>query len=188
VEAVAPHSVSSSFGTAVGSILGTPAYMSPEQATGGGAALDERSDTYSLCALFYELLTLHHYLGDQDRTLEQMLRAVVEETPAGANSVRSPHQRAVPAELDWFLGRGLQKNPADRYQSIAEMIERLARRSEGDILVQCPITFIKRLTHGWLRFVDKHPFIVMSVLTMGVLLVAVAVVYGGVLLVLKGIS
>jgi serine/threonine-protein kinase len=176
-------SQSSSFGTAVGSILGTPAYMSPEQAMGDAIPVDERSDVYSLSVLFYELLTLHHYLGAKQRTLEEMLGAVIHEKPVRAEFVKSPHQGPPPAELAWFLLGGMAKNPADRYQSVAEMIARLGERRDGNFPVQCPITFVKRLTHGWLRFVDKHPFLVMGCISAILLLFLGGIIYGSMTLI-----
>src|SRR5262249_53581989 len=49
--------------TGEGVILGTPAYMSPEQSRGENDRLDERSDVFSACVMFYELLSLHHPFG-----------------------------------------------------------------------------------------------------------------------------
>jgi serine/threonine protein kinase len=141
------------FRTRVGELIGTPAYMSPEQSRGD--SIDERSDVYSLSVLFYELLSLRHPLASK-QTLPEMLHAVSHEAfPLGPNMTH-PHQTPVPPDLVWYLVKGLEKNPADRYQSVAEMITRLERRAEGDIPVQCPITFMKRGTNLWARFIDRH--------------------------------
>lgn len=60
-------------------------------------------------------------------------------------------------DLTWFIKKGLAKEPSHRYQSVAEMIERLALRRQGIIPIQCHITFVKRATGEWQRFVDRHP-------------------------------
>ena len=57
------------------------------------------------------------------------------------------------------MRKGVSKNPAERYQSAAEMIERLARRAEGDFPVQCPMTFMKTVSHFGSRVVDRHPLL-----------------------------
>ena len=63
-------------------------------------------------------------------------------------------------DLSWFLKKGLAKDPAERFQSATEMLERLARRAEGDIPVQCPVTLMLRLNGVWNRFVSRHPVVV----------------------------
>ncbi|HVY45085.1 MAG TPA: serine/threonine-protein kinase, partial [Minicystis sp.] len=145
---------SSPFKTREGALIGTPAYMSPEQAR--GEAVDARSDVYSLSVMFFEMLTLTHYL-DGRATLEAVLDGVKSVSPPFASFVASPHQARVPTELAHFLGKGLQKDPKDRFASVEEMIERLRRRAEGSFPIQCPVTFTKRTTALWTRFVDDHP-------------------------------
>ena len=68
-----------------------------------------------------------------------------------------PHQSPVPAELMWYVRRGLEKDPSKRRQSIREMIDVLDRRAEGDICVDCPVTLAKSATMKGARFIDKHP-------------------------------
>ena len=144
----------SMFETRIGEIIGTPAYMSPEQAR--GERIDVRSDIYSLCMLFQEFLCLRHPLADK-RTLDDVVRAVCEEPVPHASFVSHPQQQSAPAELGWFVQKGIQKDPAKRYQTVREMIERLDRRAEGLFPIQCHVTFMKRTSHAWLRFVDRHP-------------------------------
>jgi serine/threonine-protein kinase len=159
--AIAPHPGHAKrgalFETVAGQIVGTPAYMSPEQAR--GEPVDVRSDVYSLCLLFHELLCLRHPFADKE-TLAEMIRAVTTEPTPLTSLVRSEHQPPVPADLGWFVNKGVAKDPAERYASAAEMLDRLSRRAEGDIPVQCPITFQKRLSHLWSRFADRHPLVV----------------------------
>jgi serine/threonine-protein kinase len=150
--------------THVGSLIGTPAYMSPEQAR--GETVDARSDVYSLSVLFHELLGLTHYLSGAT-TLEAVLNGVQHVRVPMVGGVSSPHQSPAPMDLSWFVHKGVQKDPAKRYQSVAEMIERLDAREDGRIPIQCHVTFTKRVSREILRWVDRHPL----VFTMALLLV-----------------
>jgi serine/threonine protein kinase len=96
--------------TASGQIVGTPDFMSPEQAS--GEVVDARSDIFSAAAVGYLLLTGQPPFtrGDLRRTLEALLH----EDPA-------PIANA-PSWVGRVIARGLAKNPADRYQSCADML------------------------------------------------------------------
>ena len=105
--------------TQPGTTLGTPLYMSPEQAQ--GHALDHRSDLYSLGVTFYHMLT-----GEPpfraDSAVALALRHVNEQ-PIGLR-VRRPE---IPVELERLVLKLMAKKPADRYQSAADMLADLAR-------------------------------------------------------------
>jgi serine/threonine protein kinase len=156
--------------THTGAIVGTPAYMSPEQAR--GEKVDVRSDTYSLSVLLFELLGLKHYLSDHvndNTTLEQVMHAV-QHTPAPFVAFMSnPHQMSVPAELAHYVAKGLKKDPAERFQTVTEMIERLDARDEGQFPIQCPVTLSKRSAREMSRLVDRHPFLIPILLMLSVL-------------------
>jgi serine/threonine-protein kinase len=154
--------------THVGAIVGTPAYMSPEQAR--GEPVDVRSDIYSLSVLLHEFLCLKHYLSEQ-KTLESLVVAVQHEQPPSPTFTPNPHQSPTPADLSWFVAKGLEKDPAKRYQTVTEMIERLDARDEGLIPIQCPITFTKRSSREALRLLDRHPTVVMTVMALAILTV-----------------
>jgi serine/threonine-protein kinase len=140
--------------TRAGAILGTPGYMSPEQAR--GEALTAKSDLYSLSVLFYELLSLEHYLGDCT-TIAAMLAGVERRTPTHPSLRKSPHQPVVPMDLGYFVLRGLAKDPAARPASATEMLSRLHRRREGLIEVSCVATFVMRAASSLSRTVTRHP-------------------------------
>jgi serine/threonine-protein kinase len=142
------------FETQIGTVVGTPAYMAPEQARGG--AVDERTDIYALSVLLFELLTLEHYLAGRD-TLEAMLEGVLTVEAPMAISVRSPHQPPVATDLSWIIRGGLAKLPEHRYPSVNAMLDRLQKRAEGDIQVQCHLTAMKSATNRWGRFIDRNP-------------------------------
>jgi serine/threonine-protein kinase len=104
--------------TTVGVAVGTPTYMSPEQAT-GEEHIDQRSDIYSLGVLGYELLTGEPPFAG--KSAQAILSAHVLEKPKLVSEIR-PAISPVLAEL---LGRCLEKNPADRPQSAEEVLDEL---------------------------------------------------------------
>src|SRR5262249_46342517 len=90
--------------TVTGEFIGTPAYMSPEQVA-AGAAIDHRSDVYSLGATLYELLTLRPpFAGDR---IEQVLARVAQEEPAAPRRLNP----AVPRDLETICLKALEKDP-----------------------------------------------------------------------------
>jgi serine/threonine protein kinase len=105
--------------TAPGIIVGTLAYMSPEQAE--GKPIDARSDIFSFGAVFYEMLTGKKAF-DADSSAA-LLAAVMRDNPTPVSELR----RDVPAELRSIVARCLKKNPADRYASGAELFQELKR-------------------------------------------------------------
>src|SRR5713226_293016 len=98
-------------------VLGTAAYMSPEQAE--GKAVDARSDIFSTGALFYEMLTGRRAF-DGDSTWE-VLSKVLRETPGGVRKLRPE----VPQPVERIVSRCLEKNPALRYASGKELAAEL---------------------------------------------------------------
>ena len=99
--------------TQTGAILGSPRYMSPEQVTGQPA--DRRSDIFSLGVVLHELAA-----GEPPftaPTVTQLMQLIATATPSPPSTANP----AVPAMLDLIVARALQKQPADRYQSAAEL-------------------------------------------------------------------
>ncbi len=105
--------------TPTGAVLGTPAYMSPEQAV-GSSQLDGRSDLYSLGCVLYELLAGQPpFTGT---TEESVIHQHLTVEPRPVTAVRS----AVPGEVERALSRALAKAPADRFSTAAQFAEALA--------------------------------------------------------------
>ena len=96
-----------------GSTKGTPLYMSPEQAS--GKALDQRTDLWSLGAVLYEMLACRPpFSGDSHLAI---MRAIVHDAPPALRQLRPE----VPASVERIVLRALEKDPARRYGSGAEM-------------------------------------------------------------------
>ncbi|HRG98417.1 MAG TPA: serine/threonine-protein kinase [Polyangiaceae bacterium] len=171
--------------TQQGALVGTPLYMSPEQAT-GAAHIDARSDIYSLSVLFHELLTLRHYLHGRDK-LSTVVAGVLQEGPpraADASWALSPLQGRVGADLAHLVIKGMQKDPERRYRSAREMLERLQRRAAGDIPIDCHVTLWITLLARARRLADRHPRFVALGLPVAVLVSLAAMIYSAVRLVL----
>lgn len=142
--------------TQQGALLGTPMYMSPEQAAGKVHELDERSDIYSAGLLFLELFTLEHPYA-QHRTIQSLLLAQAHEPIGFARILSLGTREGIKAEYVWFLVEALQKDPSKRYRDVAAMEDRLTRLIGGEIPVQCHVTFAKRTGQEMLHWIDRHP-------------------------------
>jgi serine/threonine protein kinase len=107
--------------TATGEILGTPAYMSPEQVAAGRTPLDHRTDIYSLGATLYELLTLRPPFAGERR--DQVLAQILYKDPRPPRSVN----KKVPIDLETICLKAMEKDPDRRYQTAGAMTEDLQR-------------------------------------------------------------
>jgi len=111
--------------TVDGDILGTPIYMSPEQANGESHRVDARSDVYSLGVVLYELLT-----GEQPfhGTFRMVQLQVLHEEPRPPRKVNDQ----VPKDLEAITLKAMAKEPAQRYGSAEQMAQDLARYLAGE--------------------------------------------------------
>ena len=139
-----------------GQVMGTPLYMSPEQAR--GETVDARSDLYSLCMVLYEFLALKHPF-EHRKSVVEVMHAVQELVPQLPSFIRSPYQSTVPMDLSWLVRKGIAKDPAQRYQSADELVARLNDRAEGKVPIQCHVTFTKRVSYEVMRQVYKSPLL-----------------------------
>src|SRR5690606_28811679 len=138
--------------------LGTPLYMSPEQARGDQAAIDARSDLYSAFVVLFELLTLHRYVREESNVYATLQEVIEGGTAAHDVSVwLHPTQPAVPVELRYFVKMGLQRDPAQRFPSASEALLMLERIRSGEIHVACMVTFFKAAQHRVSSVADRNP-------------------------------
>jgi TolB-like protein len=115
--------------TTPGSVIGTVSYMSPEQAL--GKALDARTDVFSLGAVVYEMITGRRAFGGT--TSAAVFDAILNRSPTAPVEFNA----SVPAELERIVNKALEKDPALRYQSAADLTADL-RRLRRDSAVWVP--------------------------------------------------
>ncbi len=109
--------------SAIGQIIGTLAYMSPEQAEADPAKIDGRSDVYALGVITYELLTGRLPYVLHEKMLLDAVRVIREETPTPLSRVN----RVFRGDVETIVGKALEKDRERRYASAAELGADLTR-------------------------------------------------------------
>src|SRR5215475_11720414 len=158
--------------TDFGAIVGTPEYMSPEQAEVNNQDIDTRSDIYSLGVLLYELLTGSTPVTRQrikEAALLEVLRVIREEEPpkpstrlsstdelpsVAANRGLEPKRLTglVRGELDWIVMKALEKDRGRRYETAAALAADVQRYLDDEPVLACPPSAMYRLR----KFARRH--------------------------------
>lgn len=125
-------------------ILGTPSYMAPEQAVGGGRKIKRTADVYSLGAILYWALTGHAPF--KGPTALETLDLVRNKLPVPPRRL----QRSIPRDLESICLQCLEKDPARRYPTAQELAEDLGRFLNGDPVKAHRVGLIGKLTR-WCR-------------------------------------
>ncbi len=128
--------------TAAGAVVGTVAYMAPEQAKGD--AVDQRADVYACGLIMRDMLLGSRHSGATTAFAELMAR--MSDAPSPMRTLDA----AIPEALDEVVTRCLQPDPAARYQTSAELLRELDRMAEGDHVEPLPqgTTSSRRLAKG----------------------------------------
>jgi serine/threonine protein kinase len=118
--------------TQEGSVVGTPVYMPPEQATGKIGDIDPRSDVYSLGAILYEVLTLQAPVDKEGGYLAVLMRVAEGQiVPPEQRNVQRARGGKIPLELSAMAMKALAKDPEDRYASVEALRRDIERFQEG---------------------------------------------------------
>ena len=178
--------------TELGTFIGTPEYMSPEQAEMSGLDVDTRTDVYSLGAILYELLTGVMPFDSKtlrEKTLDDLRRTIREVDPprpstrvtSDATSVAPdrPTTRIEPAklanelkgDLDWITMKALEKDRTRRYGSASDLAADLRRHLDDEPVLAGPPSTVYRVG----KFVRRHRASVAAAAVLAVLLVGFGV-------------
>lgn len=152
--------------TRSGDLMGTPAYMSPEQLTAQRITLDRRTDVWSLGVTLYECLTLKRPFEALSR--EGLYRQILTKEPEDARRLNP----SLPEELSIVLATAMDKDADRRYATAEELADDLQRVRERKPIAAQPMSAMQRTK----RWAQRNPAVAMMMLAVFILLSTVAAV------------
>lgn len=157
--------------TQMGKILGTPRYMSPQQAAGKNETLDGRSDLFALGLILFEITCLKpaFQASDQLSLLKKVLKAEKE-------ALTHRYHQPIAPELAAIIHKATARKPEARYRHVAEMADDLRRYLRGEAVLARPDN-LRQKTQRWM---GQHPVLSLGLLTL-VLLIGVLAIGGSLL-------
>jgi serine/threonine protein kinase len=153
--------------TDVGQLIGTLAYMSPEQVTADPLELDTRSDVYALGVILYEMLA-NRLPYDLSHQLHEAARAIREEDPTKLSSIN----RAYRGDVETIVAKALEKGKGRRYASAAELAADIRRYLADEPITARPASTSYQLQ----KFARRHKALVTATAMVFAVLVAGVVV------------
>jgi WD40 repeat protein len=151
--------------TGSGDILGTAAYMSPEQARGEGSSAGTAADIYSIGAVLYRCIAGRPPFSAS--TTVEVLRQVVQDEPISPQLMNPEAD----ADLSTICLKCLDKDPQRRFRSASELAAELVRYLNGEPILSRPVSRPVRLTR-WCR---RRPYVASSILLSGLILLILVI-------------
>ncbi len=151
-KAITDDSPSHTLLTLAGDVVGTPEYMSPEQAGVFDGGVDTRTDVYSLGVILYELLTGRRPHVFAAATMGEILQVLAGAQPARPSAVVPSRRRVLAGDLDNIVLKALATAPADRYGSVEQFADDVRRHLEGLPVGARAATW----TYRGAKFVGRH--------------------------------